>query len=279
MPDVANSAARFDETVNELNPDYIIALFSGGGDSTASTHLVKNHPRFSFALKIDTGIGVPETNEYVRETCAAWGVELREYKATEYVNAKGENDPQVYRDFVLRWGFPGPAGHGLMFQRLKQRPLYQALRDLGAKRGATILLVSGCRSDESQRRMANTRYLQQWEGQRYFVAPIWDWTKADVNSYLKANDIKPNPVIKLIHKSGECLCGAFAKRGELDELRLWFPDVAAEIDEIEAAARAAGFPWGWEDTPPAWFTAHKAGQEFLPGLVPEGVLCSSCIRD
>ena len=267
-----------DSYIQQHNPAAVIALFSGGGDSTASTHVASQHPRFSFALKIDTGIGVPETNQYVRDTCTAWGIELREYRAADYINAKGKPEPQCYRDLVLKWGFPGPAGHNLMFQRLKERPLRQALRDLNLPRGATVFLISGCRSDESARRMANTEPFQNWEGHRYFVAPIWNWTKRQVNEYLTANDIRPNPVTKLIHKSGECLCGAFAKHGELAELETWFPEVAAEIRAIEVEARAAGFPWGWEDAPPEWFTRNRNGQAFLPGMMPEGVLCSSCLN-
>lgn len=273
-----NAQELLDYHIQREDPAAVIALFSGGGDSTASTHIAAQHPRFSFALKIDTGIGVPETNEYVRKTCAAWDIELREYHAIDYINARGETEPQRYRDLVLRWGFPGPAGHNLMFQRLKERPLRQALRDLRLPRGSTIFLVSGCRSDESARRMANTEAFQWWEGRRFFVAPIWDWTKRQVNEYLAANGILPNPVTRLIHKSGECLCGAFAKTGELAELATWFPEVAAKIRAIEAEARAAGFPWGWEDAPPEWFTRHRNGQNFLPGMIPEGVLCSSCIN-
>lgn len=271
------SAERLDGYIARYDPRYVIALFSGGGDSTVSTHIAAQHPRFSFALKIDTGIGVPQTNDFVRETAAAWGIELREYRAVDYVRADGTPDPQIYRELVRRWGFPGPAGHGLMFQRLKERALRHALRDLELKRGEVVFLISGCRSDESARRMANTQEFQKWEGRKYFVAPIWDWTARDTREYIRAQGIRPNPVAALIHKSGECLCGAFAKPGELDEIRTWFPEVAAEIDDIEQEARAAGFPWGWEDAPPKWFTRHSNGQGFLPGMVPEGVLCSSCL--
>lgn len=266
------------EAVVQLQPRYVIALFSGGSDSTVSTHLAAQHPDFSFALKIDTGIGVEQTNQYVRDTCANWGVKLREYSAVNYTRADGAPDPQVYRDLVLRWGFPGPAGHNLMFQRLKERALRHCLRDLNLQKGERVLLVSGCRSDESVRRMANTEPVQHWEGRKWFVAPIWQFSARDTREYMSANGISPNPVTALIHKSGECLCGAFAKPGELAELETWFPEVAAEIRAIETEARAAGFPWGWEDAPPKWFTRHRAGQAFLPGMIPEGVLCSSCVR-
>lgn len=40
--------------------------------------------------------------------------------------------------------------------------------------------------------------------------------------------------------SGECLCGAFAKPGELDEIGYWFPETKAEIEALEIEVRAAG---------------------------------------
>lgn len=264
--------------IEQHNPKYIIGLFSGGGDSTVATHLASRNSLFSFALKINTGIGIEQTNEYVRETCKAWGVELREYSAANYVRADGTPDPQIYRELVLRWGFPGPAGHGVMFQRLKEKALRHCLRDLKLHRGDAVLLVSGCRSDESVRRMANTKPLQKWEGQKYFVAPIWKFTNSDTRDYMEQHGISRNPVTDMIHKSGECLCGAFAKPGELRELEFWFPEKAAEIRALEAEVRAAGFPWGWEDGPPQWYQEWKKGQQFFDGMIPEGVLCSSCIH-
>jgi len=39
-----------------------------------------------------------------------------------------------------------------------------------------------------------------------------------VNDFMADNNLKRNEVVDLIHKSGECLCGAFAKPGELKRL-------------------------------------------------------------
>jgi hypothetical protein len=53
--------------------------------------------------------------------------------------------------------------------------------------------------------------------------------------------------------SGECLCGAFAHKDELAEVEMFFPDVAAQIRELEVEVAAAGHPakickWGWGAT-------------------------------
>ena len=57
--------------------------------------------------------------------------------------------------------------------------------------------------------------------------------------------------------SGECLCGAYAKEGELDRIRKYYPDVADRIEKIEDEVIATGFPWGWEDQVPAWWIKKK----------------------
>jgi hypothetical protein len=69
-------------------------------------------------------------------------------------------------------------------------------------------------------------------------------------------DVPRNPASDLIHMSGECLCGAFAHPGELDEIGEWYPDVVAEIRALEAEARAAGIPepfcrWGHGEGKPS----------------------------
>lgn len=51
-----------------------LGLFSGGNDSTTFMHLFRD--RFDHAVHVDTGIGIPETREYVEATCATWGLNL-----------------------------------------------------------------------------------------------------------------------------------------------------------------------------------------------------------
>ena len=62
--------------------------------------------------------------------------------------------------------------------------------------------------------------------------------------YFAHYGVPRNPVVDLIHKSGECLCGAFAKPNELREIEYWYPEVGKRIRDLEAKVRAAGFPWG-----------------------------------
>ncbi|MFE3583727.1 hypothetical protein [Streptomyces vinaceus] len=67
--------------------------------------------------------------------------------------------------------------------------------------------------------------------------------------------------------SGECLCGAYAKPGELDEIEFFYPETAAKLRALEEQASEAGIP------------ACKWGQK-APGdgsTSAAGRLCSSCV--
>lgn len=266
MKPIAPSLELMDEAIAKHKPVAVFGLFSGGHDSLTATHIAAQHPKFTAAVHINTGIGIEETREFVRETCKREGWPLKEYRAVDL--------GQDYRAMVLEQGFPGPTkvGHGIMYNRLKERCLRALIRDTKKGIHDRVLLVSGCRSQESQRRMGNVEPIQE-EGVRIWTAIIHDWTKAECNEYIDGNKIPRNLVVDLIHKSGECLCGAYARKGELDELALWFPKVAAEIRELQKEVRAAGFPWDWEDGPPKWFVEKRKGQEMLFDME---MLCQSC---
>ena len=250
---IETAVARLNAAIQLHNPVAVFGLFSGGHDSFSATYCASLHPLFTAAVHINTGIGVPATREYVRNTCLKRGWNLLEYEAINNINADGQPDPQSYEDLCVRYGFPGPYGHGMMYARLKQRALQLLARNFKAncrgKNKRRILLVSGCRSQESRRRMGNTEEVQI-DGQRIWVAPLHDWSKLDTSNCLEFSNQERNIVVDLIHKSGECLCGAFAKPGEIDELNTFDITRPAydEIKRIEAIVKPI-HGWGWGDKP------------------------------
>jgi len=262
-----NGLELIDKAIALFQPTHIFALFSGGHDSLCATHLASQHPEFSGAVHINTGIGVPQTREFVKQTCDDQGWKLIEYKATD--------QGQRYEDMVLEFGFPGPFHHRKMFNRLKERCLRQLIRDHKEKHRDKIMLISGCRSQESERRMGTTEAIQE-DGVRIWCAVIHDWSKENCNQYIKENGLRQNPVVLKINKSGECLCGAFARSGELDQLKEHFPKVAERIQGIESRVRAAGFPWGWEDGPPAWWKDRHNQKLLWDEMKNPPPLCWSC---
>lgn len=254
---IRNASRVIDEAIKAYSPVKVFALFSGGHDSLCATHIASLHPSFSGAVHIHTGIGIPQTREFVHKTCKDMGWPLLEYTAQEC--------GQDYEEMVLEYGFPGPPMHTKMYNRLKERPLRKLIREHKTKRMDKIILISGCRSQESVRRMGHVQPIQK-DGAKIWTAVIHDWTKHDCNNHIAAHDLPQNEVVRLLHKSGECLCGAYAKKGELQELKIWFPDVAARICALEVKVRAAGFDWGWEDGK----TTRRTSSERA------GPLCHSC---
>lgn len=250
-------------------------LFSGGNDSTVLAHLFRY--RATHAIHANTTIGIEATRQYVRDTCKAWKIPLIE-----------ETPPDSYADLVLGnvatklgkkvWpgGFPGPAAHAFMYGRIKERALDKARHTLGIARSKSkaVVWVAGRRRQESDRRVDIP--LHEADGTVIWASPLAMWTKLDMNTYRlmhagTSDEVPVNPVTEHIHMSGECLCGAFAKPGELEMIRYFYPAVAAEIDALQDQVRAAGFPaercvWG-----------HGKRGRAVEKLPEPGRLCSSCV--
>jgi 3'-phosphoadenosine 5'-phosphosulfate sulfotransferase (PAPS reductase)/FAD synthetase len=263
---IATAVARVAAAREKYNPIAVVGLLSGGHDSLAA-NIVAHEAGADFSLHINTGIGVPATRQFVIDTCEREGWKLREYKATENLNAKGESDPQIYEVMVRKHGFPGPFMHRKMYNRLKERQLRQFEREMGATSDRPVLYISGMRSDESTRRMGNMKRDSEMgivqQGRRAWLAPIHDFSKGDCLSCIQVCGVRKSPVVEKIGKSGECLCGAFAKKGELAILAVSFPHVAKRIMDLQAQV-ASAFPWGWEDEgPPVWWRESRAGQDFM----------------
>lgn len=216
-------------------------LFSGGNDSTVLAHLFRQ--RATHAIHCNTTIGIEQTRQFVRDTCKEWGLPLME-----------EIAPTTYRELVIDQGFPGPGHHFKMYQRLKERGLRQARRKLVKNpRSQRVLFIAGRRKAESKRREGIPEH--EREGSIIWASPLANWEKLDLNTYRKMfPDVPHNEVSDLLHMSGECLCGSFAKPDELEEIRYWFPAVAEEIDALEKEVAAAGHPeekckWGYRKGP------------------------------
>ena len=275
MQDQINEALnRLSSAIEEYKPIAVFGLFSGGHDSFCASYIASLHPSFTAAVHINTGVGIPGTRDYVYKTAQTRGWPLREYKATENTRSDGSLDPQIfYADIVRKFGFPGPFSHRMMYTKLKERQLRRLERDFEAsgnqKNPRRVMYVSGARSAESERRMANTNEVQL-DGRRIWVAPIHDWSKLDTTKLMEAVEQPRNLIVDLIHKSGECLCGAFAKKGELAELGMW-PQTRPAYDAIIRLENEIGpqFGWGWEDKP----RRNYKTQQTLPGI---NSLCWSC---
>lgn len=222
----------------------IVGLFSGGNDSTTLAHLMR--PQLTHLAHANTTVGLEATRQFVRASAAAWNIPLLE-------KASPKSWEDSYAVLVRERGFPGPGQHYKMFQRLKEHALYSISRDLITS-GLTerVIFVAGRRREESQRR-ADVPELERRDSIMW-VSPMAAWTKMDLNTYrLMAGDVPVNEVADLLHMSGECLCGAYARKGELEMIMQWFAsdpgilvihELEEEIkdrDDIPPMRRK----WGW----------------------------------
>ncbi|SDL78376.1 3'-phosphoadenosine 5'-phosphosulfate sulfotransferase (PAPS reductase)/FAD synthetase [Modicisalibacter muralis] len=245
-----SEASRILETaIEQYQPAAVFALFSGGHDSLTCTHMAAEilGERLTGVAHIDTGIGIPETQQFVKDVCGHYKWPLQIYRASENTYANGTPNPQVYEEIILEHGFPGGPAHQFMYTRLKGRQVERLVRDYRGKRGNKVMLITGVRREESTRRMGTVREVNVVSGGQVWVAPMINVTSQDQHDYMAACELPRSPVKEKLCMSGECLCGAFAHRGELAEIAYWYPDVADRIHRLEQAVLAKhGRTNGWE---------------------------------
>lgn len=240
--------------VKRHSPKGVVGLFSGGHDSLCATHIASQHLAFRGAASFHTTIGISETIEWRREIAQKYQWRHQEYWP-----------PRTYEQLVLQYGFPGPGAHQFMYSLLKERCLRQMMRKMQRKPGDRVVLVTGVRLSESKRRMGHVKPCVR-EGGKVWTAPILNWTDEDKDEYMAFHQLPRNPVVDRVCMSGECLCGAFASPGEIAELEVAYPEIAAEIHALEVKAKAAGVHCVWGTRPP--------GERKPKG--PTGPMCHSC---
>ena len=245
------------EAIEKYQPRVLYGMFSGGHDSRCAVHVASLFKIFAGCVHINTGIGVEETRDYVRQTCAENGWPLREMRS-----------PISYESLVRKYGFPGPASHQMMYTRLKERCVRQLVRESKIGKYDRILLVAGIRQSESTRR--KFREPHQREFCRVWASPLIYWTTEERNQFMHERGFRPNPVVGKLCMSGECLCGAFAKPGERAEIAAAYPAADAEISRLEKIAAECGVPCKWGTRPPK---KEKATTDYDADLFS---LCWSC---
>lgn len=265
-------AADPDDVIREARelhkPVRSFCLFSGGHDSTVLAHRCREH--YDELAFIDTGTALPGVREFVEEFAAETiGKPLRILEAGD-----------AYRVLVVggEWrgklwepqGFPGPAAHNVAYQRLKKYQVEALVRDAKAEfapgdRRARVMLLTGTRRGESARRARTQTAPYRRDGGQLWVNPPIDWPNERMRAYRLEHALPESDVAALMHRSGECNCGAFATPGERGELRSlfgrWFEE---NIAPLERRAEELGLPCArWGDRP-------------REVAAPAGPMCSDC---
>jgi 3'-phosphoadenosine 5'-phosphosulfate sulfotransferase (PAPS reductase)/FAD synthetase len=113
------------------------------------------------------------------------------------------------------------------------------------------------------------------DGAQLWLNPILDWTEKDKNRYMEEWELPRNEVVDVLHRSGECLCGAFTAKGEFRMIELFYPEAAKTIRTLEAEVvdrvargdRAEHSMWGRRDE-----RENPDQLDFLP-------MCVGCMQE
>lgn len=201
------------------------ALFSGGKDSTAVVQWLMNQDLLAGIVSIDTGISTPDWLPFIEKQCQRWGEPL------ELIKTSANFD-----DLVLKYGFPGPAKHGMFMNYLKGRAI-RAFK----KKYPNEMLASGVRSAESARRFRSTKEWSLFEGVRVW-APLFQWTTAQIWEFVNAHGHERSPAYRTLCLSGDCLCGAYATEMERAAIKAFYPGTWCRLARLE---KLTGKQWGW----------------------------------
>jgi phosphoadenosine phosphosulfate reductase len=234
--------------IAEHDPSHVFVLLSGGNDSTVLTSWAKSAfgQKIDAAVFIDTGTSIePDPNDPSDTTPSVRGF-VEAFCVNRYLPLIVLEAGDAYQRMVALHGVPGPGAHRYPYVNLKERQLDRLIREHKTKWNDRILLLTGVRLSESERRMGHVEPIRR-DGCSVWVSPLLDWTTADMRAYREAREIEQSDVAALLHRSGECNCGAFASAGEREELKGLFPEwfervvVRAETIAADAGKHAC---WG-----------------------------------
>ena len=227
----------FDIAIKDWNIDSFYVAYSGGKDSGITLDLcAKQYPnQFKGVVFVNTGIATNQTIDFVTSFCKEKKYPLFMLRPENVKRKKQDGLIYSYENLVLKWGFPTVTGHNITMRWLKYFPMRQFITDR-IEMGEKPCLISGIRKKESQRRFNNKNSSAtaiNQDGKLIFVKPLYFKDNNWVMKYFIENNIRRSPVYQTLHISGDCLCGAFAKREEAKLLQMFHPEVFNKIKHIE----------------------------------------------
>ena len=258
-----SSARILRESIEAIQPDYIVQMVSGGRDSACSYAVAEElGVKPDLIIHGKTGTGIPLTTRFVTDYYGSLGPDFALADAgTTYV------------DRVMRKGFYGVGNeaHRMSYQELKASPFRAAVSKhlRQRRRGVKVMLINGMRAEESPARQRRPVMNEDGNRKNYWVNVIHHWTTEDRDTYLKAREIPINPVAVQLCRSGECMCGTMQDQGDRREASALYPEWGEWLDGLEAEAiKLHGFGWG--ASAPRNLSDPNQADLFMPA-------CTSCI--
>jgi 3'-phosphoadenosine 5'-phosphosulfate sulfotransferase (PAPS reductase)/FAD synthetase len=289
------------EAWRRWEPVRTICLYSGGNDSSVLAHRCMHS--YDELLYVDTGLAVPGVEDHVRRFADWLGKPLVIRRSRDayrtmvlgddlwwerFEEERGWN-PEITIGQMIKQGkgkrlprerygspphgFPGPGQHRSAFINLKERRFAERMREVkqGHPRTASVLFLSGVRKAESVRR-AKVPALTRPQGKSFrYCSALIDWSDQDMLDYRERHELPESDVAALLHRSGECQCGAFADaKAERAMIQSLWPEWwATTIAPLEAEAKRRGIrycEWGGYD-----LEGNQAGKQ-----EGDAGLCQSC---
>lgn len=193
---------------------------SGGRDSHVLTHWAMSNGEADGVVYCDTGSGLVENLEFVREMCQKHGWPLVVVP------------PRKGHEFLAcRYGFAGPDYHSVWFNYVKGG----GWRKLANHINGELELITGVYRDESDKRVKSISGKRQestnFKG--YYVSPWFDKTESDFDKYLDRHNLEKNHTYETINRSGDCYCLAYAGREEIVQLAKHYPEHYCWLMNVE----------------------------------------------
>jgi 3'-phosphoadenosine 5'-phosphosulfate sulfotransferase (PAPS reductase)/FAD synthetase len=270
-----------DRVKKDFQPYAVIVGLTTGFDSNVALKLATMFFDVSAAFTCDTTIAAPETLNNCQKV--AEDIYKLKYirKAPTYAGKK--NNPDTYFEIVKIHGFPGKtnAVHSWMYRWLKDHTINAIISSIRQrKRNRPIIIISGARKHESVRRFGTSQDITI-QGNNIWVNICNEWTNSDVHAFAVDNNLDQyrSPISKSIGISGECFCGCYSKKGELNEIKIASPSTYEKITSIHKwLLENTNNKWDWESGPSKQFTLEKYGQlnMFSPSNM---IMCSTCMNN
>lgn len=239
--EVSRSLKILEKSIQEIAPQTIICLYSGGYDSAISTHISQG--RALRVYSINTMLSADGWEHYVKSVANSMNWDHAIYR-----NYKGFSQ---FRKWVSEHGCPySRTGHSRAYHRLKERALEAIHKQYKMSWKGKTLFISGMRRSESPQRSDLPEFSRKGKSNIYFVAPILYWTDDMCNRYRIENGLPDNPFYSTVSGSGDCQCnwGNFI---DLKTLKKYSPELAngnvAMIDQLSRQAK--GYGWDEGSTP------------------------------
>ena len=211
-----------DEVLNIHNRQDLYVACSGGRDSISCANWIEqNYPKQLKGLVfIETHIGHDELRPWLEDYCKRrkWKLEIAD-------------SGTAYKDYVMKYGFPGTSSHSMIMRRLKLSTLRKHMIS-DEYRKNNHCMISGTRKFESKRRFNNVTPINV-DDRLYFCSPFYLRTNDWIHSYIKRNNLEISPAYEDFDMSLDCGCGSFGDKKEREKIRKCTPKLNATLKWLE----------------------------------------------